>query len=125
GYAGQHVEDGQITTLGLYQGEKIGQSAKAAYHKALVSYFSTFIETALINELQENEQHREYLYETLKTYLMLFNDDKLDTEHVLNWFTYYYERTYPGALNEELRTDLALHTQNFVKQTERGLYLNN
>ncbi|EKA5637913.1 type VI secretion system membrane subunit TssM [Vibrio navarrensis] len=125
GYAGQHVEDGQITTLGLYQGEKIGQSAKAAYHKALVSYFSTFIETALLNELQENEQHREYLYETLKTYLMLFNDEKLDTEHVLNWFTYYYERTYPGALNEELRTDLALHTQNFVKQTERGLYLNN
>lgn len=113
-----------VNSLGLYQGQKIGQSAQAAYHSALMNYFSLFIENILLKEINTSDKHREYLYETLKTYLMLFNNDKLDVEHVLGWFDYYYEQTYTGALNEELRLDLILHTKNFIEQTEKGLYLN-
>lgn len=121
----QQEEKGKVRSLGLYQGEKIEQSAKAAYHNALVNYFSPFIEDILLSELRSNEHHREYLYETLKTYLMLFNDDKLDPEHVLGWFSYYYEQAYSGVLNEGLRSDLEQHTKNYINQTEKGLYLNN
>ncbi|MGY5818778.1 type VI secretion system membrane subunit TssM, partial [Vibrio cincinnatiensis] len=121
----QQEEKGKVRSLGLYQGEKIEQSAKAAYHNALVNYFSPFIEDILLSELRSNEHHREYLYETLKTYLMLFNDDKLDPEHVLGWFSYYYEQAYSGVLNEGLRSDLEQHTKNYINQTEKGLYLSN
>ncbi|EPE4788402.1 type VI secretion system membrane subunit TssM [Vibrio vulnificus] len=125
GFRQQDDERDRVTSFGLFQGEKIGQSAKSAYHQALTNYYSSYVESVLLSEMKNNEQHREYLYETLKTYLMLFNDDKFEREHVLGWFNYFFERQYPGELNEELREQLYAHTENFLSQADRGLYINN
>ncbi|WP_325205945.1 ImcF-related family protein [Vibrio sp. 03_296] len=110
-----------MTSFGLFQGEKIGQSAKSAYHQALTNYYSSYVESVLLSEMKNNEQHREYLYETLKTYLMLFNDDKFEREHVLGWFNYFFERQYPGELNQELREQLYAHTENFLSTGRQRL----
>ncbi|TOO80171.1 ImcF-related family protein, partial [Vibrio parahaemolyticus] len=64
--------------------------------------------------------HREYLYETLKTYLMLFNPEKYQQEEVIAWFNFYFERRYPGELNKELRERLLVHTKNLLENDEKG-----
>ncbi|CAG19083.1 type VI secretion system membrane subunit TssM [Photobacterium profundum] len=109
----QHMlnEDG-IKHFGLYQGEKLGQPAVSAYHQALQSVFAQFLVSGLEEEMQENKQHREYLYETLKTYLMLFNPQYYDATQVNSWFAAYFEREYPGEINLELRTALLEHSAN-------------
>ncbi|TON78845.1 hypothetical protein CGH50_28685, partial [Vibrio parahaemolyticus] len=75
---------------------------------------------SLVSEMEANKQHREYLYETLKTYLMLFNPEKYQQEEVIAWFNFYFERRYPGELNKELRERLLVHTKNLLENDEKG-----
>ncbi|MFN1649068.1 type VI secretion system membrane subunit TssM [Vibrio rotiferianus] len=123
--ADNHYPDSQpFNKLGLYQGDKISQSANQAYKDALSFYFSELISSALVSEMDDNKHHREYLYETLKIYLMLFDSDKFDMQQVMNWFDFYFQREFPGALNEPLRERLSVHTQQFLVASERGLNFN-
>ncbi|GLQ70794.1 type VI secretion system membrane subunit TssM [Vibrio penaeicida] len=124
GYAGYYEDVDGIKKFGLYQGDKIGQPAKAAYHQALKGYFSKLLESALIEEMNENQAHREYLYETLKTYLMLFNTERFDLVHVESWFELYFEKNFPGEFNEEKRASLMQHTKNLLLNDDIGLYVN-
>ncbi|MEF1307419.1 ImcF-related family protein, partial [Vibrio owensii] len=88
---------------------------------ALDKHFAPIVLQSLVSEMEGNQEHRQYLYETLKTYLMLFNPNKYQQEEVLSWFGFYYERHYPGVLNEVLRERLMTHTRNLLDSNERGL----
>ncbi|MDW2459193.1 ImcF-related family protein, partial [Vibrio sp. 1249-1] len=83
-------------------------------------HFATLLSESLVSEMEANKQHREYLYETLKTYLMLFNPEKYQQEEVIAWFNFYFERQYPGELNKELRERLLVHTKNLLENDEKG-----
>ncbi len=108
-----------VKKFGLYQGAKVSQGAQVAYSDALTQHFSSLLLNSLVAEMESNEQHREYLYETLKTYLMLFNDEKFKLSEVLAWFNFYFERQYPGELNRDLRERLSTHTKNLLESDER------
>lgn len=110
-----------IKNFGLYQGSKIGEPLNAAYYRVLNDHFSPFITAALTNDMMENQSYLEYLYETLKTYLMLFNDEKYDSSQVLSWFIQYYERNYPGEINKALRDSLQTHTQALLERGVRNI----
>ncbi|EKO3847077.1 type VI secretion system membrane subunit TssM [Vibrio harveyi] len=113
-----------IKKFGLYQGDKVSQAANNAYTSALTKHFAPLVLDSLISEMEGNQEHRQYLYETLKTYLMLFNPEKYQQEEVLAWFGFYFERHYPGALNESLRDRLMTHTNNLLESNERGFSFN-
>ncbi|PAW07957.1 type VI secretion system membrane subunit TssM [Vibrio sp. V1B] len=121
GKQSQYGESDTIKKFGLYQGDKVSQAANSAYIAALAQHFSPMVTRSLVNEMESNQAHRQYLYETLKTYLMLFNPDKYQQEEVLAWFRFYFERQYPGVLNEALRGRLMVHTQHLLESNERGL----
>ncbi|TCI03238.1 type VI secretion system membrane subunit TssM [Corallincola luteus] len=101
-------EDG-IKGLGLYQGEKIGQPAKSAYTRALQGYLAPFMAKTLEQEMRANEDFLEFLYESLKTYLMLFDESKRDETQIISWFEVYFERKLPGEINKDLRVALIGH----------------
>ncbi|WP_432460628.1 type VI secretion system membrane subunit TssM [Agarivorans sp. QJM3NY_25] len=114
GFSHQLV-DKDVQRMGLYQGDKIGQPAQAAYQRALQGYFATYLTNALKTELAENEVYLEYLYESLKTYLMIYDAEHRDLELLYSWFEVYYERKLPGEINQTLRQDLMAHTRNLFR----------
>ncbi|EJG0479038.1 type VI secretion system membrane subunit TssM [Vibrio alginolyticus] len=113
-----------VKRFGLYQGDKVSQAANNAYSDALTQYFAPLLLDSLVSEMESNQQHREYLYETLKTYLMLFNPDKYQQDEVLAWFNFYFERQYPGELNADLRRRLLQHTQYLLGSDGQGFTYN-
>ncbi|MFH4586020.1 type VI secretion system membrane subunit TssM [Vibrio alginolyticus] len=113
-----------VKRFGLYQGDKVSQAANNAYSDALTQYFAPLLLDSLVSEMESNQQHREYLYETLKTYLMLFNPDKYQQDEVLAWFNFYFERQYPGELNADLRRRLLQHTQYLLGNDGQGFTYN-
>ncbi|MCR9535496.1 MULTISPECIES: type VI secretion system membrane subunit TssM [Vibrio] len=113
-----------VKRFGLYQGDKVSQAANNAYSDALTQYYAPLLLDSLVSEMESNQQHREYLYETLKTYLMLFNPDKYQQDEVLAWFNFYFERQYPGELNVDLRRRLLQHTQYLLGNDGQGFTYN-
>ncbi|WP_053349940.1 type VI secretion system membrane subunit TssM [Vibrio alginolyticus] len=113
-----------VKRFGLYQGDKVSQAASNAYSDALTQYYAPLLLDSLVSEMESNQQHREYLYETLKTYLMLFNPDKYQQDEVLAWFNFYFERQYPGELNVDLRRRLLQHTQYLLGNDGQGFTYN-
>ncbi|MGI3063608.1 type VI secretion system membrane subunit TssM [Vibrio diabolicus] len=113
-----------VKRFGLYQGDKVSQAANNAYSDTLTQYYAPLLLDSLVTEMESNQQHREYLYETLKTYLMLFNPDKYQQDEVLAWFNFYFERQYPGELNLDLRKGLLQHTQNLLENYGQGFSYN-
>jgi len=109
-----------VKRFGLYQGDKVSQAANNAYSDALTQYYAPLLLDSLVSEMESNQRHREYLYETLKTYLMLFNPDKYQQDEVLAWFNFYFERQYPGELNADLRRRLLQHTQYLLGNDGQG-----
>ncbi|USD67507.1 type VI secretion system membrane subunit TssM [Vibrio sp. SCSIO 43136] len=101
--------------MGLYQGDKLGQPAQVAYQMALQGYFSQFLTSALEAEIAHNREYLEYLYESLKTYLMLYEVEHRDLEQVYGWFELYFENQFPGAINESMRHDLMRHTKSLFE----------
>ncbi|MCE9687194.1 type VI secretion system membrane subunit TssM [Shewanella sp. AS16] len=108
GYAGVLPEGGP-KNLGLYQGDKLGQSAQSAYQKALRAALLPELLGNLTDEMEVNSQHRDYLYETLKTYLMLFHSEHFDAELVSSWYELYLSRKLAGDVNLPVRLSLQGH----------------
>lgn len=119
GYAGVIPHDGP-KNLGLYQGDKLGQAAKVAYQNELFASFVPFLLSSLKEEMQVNAEHRDYLYETLKTYLMVFTPAHFDAEHIQSWFELYAERRLPGEVNQPLRASLQTHLQALLSGGIKG-----
>ncbi len=119
GKVSEYGEIDSVKKFGLYQGGKVSQATQIAYSDALTHHFAPLLLKSLVTEMASNEQHREYLYQTLKTYLMLFNDEKFEQSEVLAWFSFYFERQYPGDLNSDLRVRLATHTKNLLESDEK------
>ena len=119
GYAGVLPADGP-KNLGLYQGDKIGQAAKTAYANGLYQYFMPFLLSSLTEEIQLNAQHRDYLYETLKTYLMLFKPEFFQQNQITSWFALYVERRFPGEVSQPLRLSLQNHLQALLENGVKG-----
>ncbi|WP_394144956.1 type VI secretion system membrane subunit TssM [Vibrio atypicus] len=111
GYSGKLISD-DVHRMGLYQGEKIGQPAKAAYERALQGVFANYLIVSLTTQMSENEQYLEYLYESLKAYLMIYDTERRELDQLYGWFDVYFERSFPGEINEGIRYDLMTHTRN-------------
>ncbi|MGD8910986.1 MAG: type VI secretion system membrane subunit TssM, partial [Chromatiales bacterium] len=73
GYADQGKAIPWLMGLGLYQGEKLGSEAIGAYHNALKNLMLPRLILILEEQLRQQGNNPDYLYEALKVYLM-FDD---------------------------------------------------
>ena len=118
GYANEEIPDAH--TLGLYQGDKFKQPATAAYKRALEAYLLPYLTKSLSRDMQDNAMHLNYLYETLKTYLMLYQTDYYQEDNVKIWFSAYLDRNVPGAINSDIREQLNEHLSTMLEMGVRG-----
>lgn len=108
----QDITKLDVHRMGLYQGDKIGQPSEKAYSRALQGAYGAYLTDVLKEEMILNEEYLEYLYETLKTYLMIYDPEHREVEHIYGWFDAYFERYFPGEVNQDLRRNLMAHTRN-------------
>ncbi len=118
GYANEEITDAH--TLGLYQGDKFKQPATAAYKRALEAYLLPYLTKSLGREMQDNAMHLNYLYETLKTYLMLYQTDYYKEDNIKIWFSTYLDRNVSGVINTDIRTQLNEHLSTMLEMGIRG-----
>ena len=105
---------------GLYQGDKLKQPAIGVYKRALNRYLSPYLSNVLLTEMSENSENLNYLYLTLKTYLMLYQADHYVEEDVKVWFSVYFERKIIGDINQNVRDELNKHVATMLELGGRG-----
>lgn len=110
GYVG-NLPDGWPNHLGLYQGDRLSQATNEVYHRALQQYLLAYVSKSLVSDMANNKTHIDYLYETLKTYLMLFERDYYNAEQIKSWFSFHLENNIPGEVNKAMRLALNEHLE--------------
>ncbi|MES9829090.1 MAG: type VI secretion system membrane subunit TssM [Candidatus Thiodiazotropha sp.] len=109
GYADQEADIPWLMGLGLYQGDKLGSEAVSAYHTSLKNLFLPRIILSLENQLNQQGNNPDYLYEALKVYLMFDDSEHFDAATVKAWMLLQWQLTLPGAENAQARQALTGH----------------
>ncbi|MGJ8680369.1 type VI secretion system membrane subunit TssM [Paraglaciecola sp.] len=102
-----------LTSLGLYQGDKIGPVAIDAYKRALNNVLLPRVIKRLEKQLADNNRSNrgEFLYAALKVYLMVGHPGRYDPEEVSIWVTTDWANQLPGTANDKVRKEVVGHLQ--------------
>lgn len=119
GVVGSDFPKGGLRHVGLDQGARLSQLGEGAYGRLLQHHFSTHLKKALEQALADHSDNTEYLYETLKTYLMLNRHDHLDPEQIRGWFGNWLDRKLGGQSNKETRARLQEHLDRYLELGHR------
>ena len=103
-------------TFGLYQGSKLGQAAQDAYVNALNRILLPRLMTRVEQQLAARMNNVDFLYQTLKVYLVLARKGPLDRELVSQWVEADLLSTYPGEDQTSLRDSLQDHVDALLRQ---------
>ncbi len=116
GYQDQEKEIPWLMGLGLYQGDKLGSEAISAYHNSLKNLFLPRIILSLEEQLSQQGNNPDYLYEALKVYLMFDDSEHYDAETVKAWMLLQWQLTLPGSENAQARQALDSHLNALLTQ---------
>jgi len=108
------MPEGGPKKLGLFQGSELGQAAEGAYGRLLQHRFAEDLKETLEMEIDDNLSNLEYLYETLKTYLMLNQHQYMNEDQIYAWFELVLNRQLPGEINSDSRQSLLNHLDNYL-----------
>lgn len=108
------LPEGGPRQLGLYQGDALAEEAENAYGRLLQDRFGRMLKETLEIEIGRNLGNLEYLYETLKTYLMLGDPQYLDRDQVHAWLGFILSRQLAGQINTETRESLLQHLRHYL-----------
>ncbi|MDY0974779.1 type VI secretion system membrane subunit TssM [Massilia sp. CFBP9012] len=116
GYAQRERDVALLERMGLYQGEKLGDGAQAAYRRLLRTTLETRIVARMENVLRRGDAGgQDLLYETLRVYLMLGQRQHFEPAAVQAWVEFEWERSLAGAAAAE-RAQLAAHLEALLEQ---------
>ncbi len=111
-------------TFGLYQGTKLGQAAQAAYVDALNHILLPRLLTRVEAQLAARMGNVDFLYQTLKTYLVLGRQGPLDSELVQQWVLADLLASYPSEDDAPVRDALMGHVGAMLRQPLQPIPLN-
>jgi type VI secretion system protein ImpL len=109
GYSERGVHVPLLNRMSLYQGEKLGDGAVAAYRRLLRTTLLPRVVADMEDVLRRGDaNNQELLFETLRVYLMLGDRRHFDAASVLAWVELDWRRALPGA-GEAQRQQLLAH----------------
>ena len=111
GYAEGYEQHARTMGFGLFQGEKIGGQARWVYLKALEYYFLPQVVEEMLRQLYAGASNDDYLYESLRFYLMLYHPERMDRKAFEVWNKLLWTQLFPGEENASLREVLGRHLQ--------------
>ena len=126
GYAHRHDGASLVSEFGLYQGEKLGSQAIAVYRRDLGRLLLPRMMVRLEEQLAQNQAHADFLYEALKVYLMLGQQQpgKIDKALISRWMALDWAIQLPGPENEETRRALGEHLDALLEKPLPQIALN-
>ncbi len=99
---------------GLYQGDTL-TPLNDAYLNQLNELFIPSISRRLIQQMNNNLDNSELLYQSLKAYLMLGLPERMDKEFVQHWMLFDWQQRYK---DKEILRDLNTHLDNALSHLE-------
>ncbi|ARE41186.1 IcmF-related protein [Rhodovulum sp. P5] len=126
GFPGQDSDSARPTGLGwgLYQGDRIGNHARQSYRAALNQHFLPRIILRLEEQMSRSINEPDFLYDALKTYLMLGQLGPMDRDYVAAWLADDWLTSFPGASLEGEREALNRHLAALLAQPMERIELN-
>ena len=109
---------------GLYQGDRIGNYAHQSYRAALNQHFLPRILLRLEEQMSRSINDPDFLYDALKTYLMLGQLGPMDREDVAAWLQADWAASFPGASLEAERASLNRHLAALLAEPMETIELN-
>jgi type VI secretion system protein ImpL len=104
-------------SFGLYQGRKLGSAANAAYRRVLQDAFLPRIQARMEQQMRaRGAQNPEFLYESLKAYVMLGDAQHFDADALKTFIVADWEFTLPRDVTVEQRKELAAHLDALFAQ---------
>nr|WP_218180270.1 type VI secretion system membrane subunit TssM [Pseudomonas gingeri] len=94
--------------LGLYQGDMLEAESASVYRKLLIAVFAPRLLTRIEEQLHSGG-NSDFLYEGLKAYLMLADNEHYDPEFIKAWIALDWDRSLPRDLPPEQRLALGEH----------------
>ncbi len=116
GYADRDATPGWMSTMGLYQGYKLGSQATAAYYRALDSLLLPRLLARLEAQMLGNLGNTDFLYQALKVYLILGRAGPLDPGLVKQWMDADFAASLPGDANAPAREALSDHVSAMLER---------
>lgn len=109
-----------LNRLGLYQGDKLGTGATTLYQRLLRSTLLPHIVGNLESALRRSDaSDQDFLYETLRVYLMLGERQFYDAASVQAWVEVDWRRRVPRA-TEAQRQQLSEHVQALLDSNDES-----
>jgi len=124
GYEQREQETPLALTFGLYQGEKLSSAANDAYGRALNALLLPRLLARLETQMQSHLDKPDFLYESLKVYLILGRQGPLDRQLVDQWLGADISASFPGEDNAEQREALQAHVHALLEYPLATLSLN-
>ena len=116
GYGDREHEPPLGLTFGLYQGSKLSRAAQDSYVNALNRILLPRLLTRIEAQMAGRMSNADFLYQTLKVYLVLGRKGPLDHELVDQWVEADLAAGYPGDDNEAIRQSLRGHVDAMLEQ---------
>jgi len=118
GYAERDDGVPLLSRMSLYQGEKLGDGAVTAYRRMLRSTLLPRIVSNMEHALRRGDaNNQDFLYETLRVYLMLGQRKYFDAASVQAWVEFDWRRSLPEA-NETQRRQLLAHAAALLEDED-------
>ena len=124
GYEEREKETPLDLTFGLYQGRKLSAAANDGYGRALNDLLLPRLLARLEGLMQTHLDKLDFLYETLKVYLILGRQGPLDRDLVEQWIGTDIAGAYPGEENKEPREALLAHLHALLEYPLATVSLN-
>ena len=102
--------------FGLYQGDKLGGEAKAIYQRLLLQALLPRIILRLEERLRQTTDNPGALYDTLKIYLMMDNQERFDAKAFKAWQEQDWQANLPRSMTREQREQLSAHLDALLAQ---------
>ena len=109
GYNDQKKGHSLWMNFGLYQGDKLGKAAVITYKRLLRQAFLSRLIKRLEQQILNNGNNTDYLFEALKVYLMLDDPEHFDSDTVRAWISLDWDETLPLEVSNKQRSELADH----------------
>ena len=125
--AGYNERDAAPTinlTFGLYQGSKLSRASTEAYRKALNDVLLPRLLSRAERQVAAAMGKPDLLYTTLKVYLILGRQGRLDADLIKQWLEADLLATYPTEEDEPNRKALAEHVAVMLEEPLRAIPLN-
>ena len=109
--------DGLLMGLGLSQRDKLEGASNSAYRRVLQGAFLPSLSQRIESQLRNRSgQSVEFLYETLKAYVMMHNAEHFDSAALQGFIESDWERNLPQSVTAEQRAALRDHLTNLFQQ---------